>query len=229
MDKMRNLGIMTWLNNDSISMSIERHRNHPVLSCATVFLQQFVEMVDQHSDGWAYWPKPARAATRLMNMINHPETASENELKLSVRTVRMFCTRFNLLCPKLLTFKELCDGRRGIVATTDPVDDELQRLQAIVARADELQRLRAIVARLAKSMTGEPIIQGDTVYIKPAEVVIKAFVQAVCIQDSVVYLSLVDNTRLPDRISFIGYPEACWSRESDVPKEIKREKGRKGR
>jgi len=33
------------------------------------------DAADANSDGWAYWPKPARAAARLMELIERDGTA----------------------------------------------------------------------------------------------------------------------------------------------------------
>jgi len=57
------------MNHYEIGDSLARYARHPVLGPATYTLYALVEAVDDNSDGWAYWPKPARAAQRLMELI----------------------------------------------------------------------------------------------------------------------------------------------------------------
>lgn len=61
------------------------------------------EWTNMHSDGWAYWPKPCRAADRAMTLINsttseanyaqEAEDITEAEMLAAVRPVKAFCTR----------------------------------------------------------------------------------------------------------------------------------------
>lgn len=53
---------------------------------------------DAHSDGWAYWPKPARAAARAMEHVDSStfrvtEDISDADLAAAVRPIKSFCTR----------------------------------------------------------------------------------------------------------------------------------------
>ena len=56
---------------------------------------------DNNSDGWAYWPKPARAATRAMEAIQGDGTNSAfdrddllpGEVTVALRPIRAFLTR----------------------------------------------------------------------------------------------------------------------------------------
>jgi hypothetical protein len=61
------------------------------------------EWADQNSDGWAYWPKPCRAAAKAMALIES-RTSRENdeqeanditdaEMKAAVRPIKAFLTR----------------------------------------------------------------------------------------------------------------------------------------
>jgi hypothetical protein len=50
---------------------------HEVLGPATRTLTSLIEWTDGHSDGWAYWPKPARAAEKLMDLIDGRMTDGE--------------------------------------------------------------------------------------------------------------------------------------------------------
>ena len=62
---------------------------------------------DRNSDGWAYWPKPARAARSAMELIrsttnaaNHEQEShdiTDAELKAALRPIKAFLTRQNVL------------------------------------------------------------------------------------------------------------------------------------
>lgn len=58
---------------------------------------------DNHSDGWAHWPKPARAAAAAMHHIvstthaenerQESEDITEAEMRAAVRPIKAFLTR----------------------------------------------------------------------------------------------------------------------------------------
>jgi hypothetical protein len=59
--------------------------------------------VDDHSDGWAYWPKPVRAAKRLMELLDNSTAGyfrgvtvpdvTDAELKAALTPIKSFLTR----------------------------------------------------------------------------------------------------------------------------------------
>lgn len=61
------------------------------------------EWANAHSDGWAYWPKPARAADKAMALIESRTNAendaqeandiSDTDLQAAVRPIKAFLTR----------------------------------------------------------------------------------------------------------------------------------------
>ncbi len=61
------------------------------------------EWSNNHSDGWAYWPKPVRAAARAMELIESTtnegnraqerEDITDAEMLAAVRPIRAFLTR----------------------------------------------------------------------------------------------------------------------------------------
>jgi len=79
-------------------------KRHPVLGPAAETLQSLAEWTDRNSDGWAYWPKPVRAAKRLMELIERDGTnafyggprpdATVEEYKAALRPVKAFRTRY---------------------------------------------------------------------------------------------------------------------------------------
>lgn len=80
-----------------------RYRDHPVLGPATRTLDNLRRWADANSDGWAYWPKPARAAAKLMELIegdgtwqarqNPDERATADAYKAALRPIKAFRTR----------------------------------------------------------------------------------------------------------------------------------------
>lgn len=94
------------MNTWTIDEARARWRDHPVLGPATETLANLRDVADANSDGWAYWPKPARAAASLMELIEGDGTwdyrsgdrddATSAKLKAAYRPIRAFCTRQKL-------------------------------------------------------------------------------------------------------------------------------------
>jgi hypothetical protein len=96
------------MNRWDVEEACGRYATHPVLGPATVTLANLMAWTDSHSDGWAYWPKPTRAAAKLMALIegdNHPEgvrgarfdydrdDATPALLQAAIRPIKAFRTR----------------------------------------------------------------------------------------------------------------------------------------
>lgn len=82
-----------FMNEWEIQTALDRHRGHAVLGPAVKFLWEFCREVNLHSDGWPYWSAPVKAATRLMTLIQHPETATHVELHKALTPIKSFYTR----------------------------------------------------------------------------------------------------------------------------------------
>lgn len=89
---------MRFMNEYEIDEAVSRHiRNtHPNRLAAALVLANLRDWANHHSDGWAYWPKPARSAAQLM-VLAEPMRAehdvTDEELALAARPVRAFLTR----------------------------------------------------------------------------------------------------------------------------------------
>ena len=61
----------------------------------TMVVDRLREWSDNNSDGWAYWPKPVRAATRAIDIIMEHDTAdiSDADLASTVKPIKAFLTR----------------------------------------------------------------------------------------------------------------------------------------
>ena len=98
---------MRFMNTWEITRAAEVYADHPLLGPATQTLAALRDATDANSDGWCYWPKPARAAAKLIELIERDGTAtyafdraradvSPEELKAALRPIKAFRTRSGL-------------------------------------------------------------------------------------------------------------------------------------
>jgi len=73
-----------------------------VLADAVQLLYDLKELTNQVSDGWAYWPKPCRAAKKLQELIQagipsprnfDPPAVTVADLKKAVAPIKTFLTK----------------------------------------------------------------------------------------------------------------------------------------
>lgn len=106
---------MRFMNTWDIDRAADRYRGHPVLGPATQTLANLRDAADANSDGWCYWPKPARAAARLMELVERDGTsryifdderddATVAELRKAYAPIKAFRTRtglpFDIITPE---------------------------------------------------------------------------------------------------------------------------------
>ena len=90
---------MRYMNHWDIEEAGARYHGHPLLGPATETLANLAEWTDRNSDGWAYWPKPCRAAGRLMALIHTYDDAGEvtaadvADYRAALRPIKAFRTR----------------------------------------------------------------------------------------------------------------------------------------
>lgn len=94
---------MRFMNEWDIGNAVREHAGHPVLGPATRTIRNLMEYANANSDGWAYWPKPARAAAKLMELIegngtwearrNVDERATPAAYRAALGPVKSFRTR----------------------------------------------------------------------------------------------------------------------------------------
>ncbi len=94
---------MKFMNTHEIATASFRYADHPVLGPATDTLANLAQWTDENSDGWVYWPKPARAAAKLMTLItgdgtwaaleNVQHTATPAAYRAALSPVKAFLTR----------------------------------------------------------------------------------------------------------------------------------------
>lgn len=83
----------TWMNDFDIDRAMSKFKSHPVLSRAVKFLSDLREEANNHSDGWHSWPLPSNAAAQLQGLVQHPEYATEANLKKALGPIRAFYTK----------------------------------------------------------------------------------------------------------------------------------------
>ncbi len=89
---------MLYMNEYDINEARGRHAKHPILGPATQTLANLMDAADACSDGWAYWPMPARAARKLMELIQGPrvggpEIPTAADLKAAYAPLKAFRTK----------------------------------------------------------------------------------------------------------------------------------------
>ena len=93
---------MLLMNEYEVHEASRLYYGHLILRPATQTLGALVDWANRNSDGWAYWPKPCRAARALQELIgdtraylDDPERAdvTVEQLKRAYRPLRAFATR----------------------------------------------------------------------------------------------------------------------------------------
>jgi hypothetical protein len=93
---------MLYMNEYDVADAATRYFHHPILNPATRTLVELVAWTNRNSDGWAYWPKPCRAAKQLQELIGttrtylddpERESVTVEDLKRAYRPLRSFATR----------------------------------------------------------------------------------------------------------------------------------------
>lgn len=67
---------MLYMNEYEIDHHVEAHSDvieDLVALRGARILQRLADWADENSDGWAYWPKPARSAEKLMRLLKDRE------------------------------------------------------------------------------------------------------------------------------------------------------------
>jgi hypothetical protein len=94
---------MTWMNEYEIEEALRYTAINelPNLRRGAEVLSALKEWTNDHSDGWPYWQKPARAANKLMDHLQtamrkrwgEEEDITDAELKAALSPIKAFLTR----------------------------------------------------------------------------------------------------------------------------------------
>lgn len=87
---------MLFMNHYEIEDAVGRYADDPVLGPAARTLASLMDWTNRHSDGWAYWPKPCRAAAKLQALFPRrwdDESPTVEQYKAALRPIKAFRTR----------------------------------------------------------------------------------------------------------------------------------------
>lgn len=158
---------MRFMNEWDIEESRQRFQDHPILGPATETLENLKEWTNRNSDGWPYWPKPARAAARLMELIERDGTArylrsedrddaTEAELRAALRPIKAFRTRHGADFEIVETLD--VHPTTTIAETVDAFNDRRYQLELTGAEVVVLARL-ALAELESREETASPAIR----------------------------------------------------------------------
>ena len=69
------------------------HNPNSAAARAARFLRDFVEEVNAHSDGWAHWAAPVRAASHMMMLARGQRTINPKAFERALTPIKSFMTR----------------------------------------------------------------------------------------------------------------------------------------
>lgn len=98
---------MTWMNEYEIDEALRFTARNELwyLRKGAEILSRLRDWTNENSDGWPYWQKPARAANRLMELLEKArrddrrgdaEDITEAELRKALSPIKAFLTRQNV-------------------------------------------------------------------------------------------------------------------------------------
>jgi hypothetical protein len=137
---------LLYMNDYDIQMAQQILGSDPVLGPAIRFLNEFRNEVNEHSDGWAYWSAPLKAAAQLMTLIQTGVNARRegkahgvtvDNLKRAMAPIKAFMTRRGLAAgmqmPKLAVKKNAAEIQpdmaeaKSEVVSPDTVDADIKQ------------------------------------------------------------------------------------------------------
>ena len=91
---------MLFMNDWEIENALRRFNSDqtPNLAAGARALAALADWTNRNSDGWAYWPKPCRAAKSLQTLLQSvdrfdPADVSAADLNKALRPIKAFLTR----------------------------------------------------------------------------------------------------------------------------------------
>lgn len=84
---------MKFMNEYDIERALHQFQESAVLRKAAQFLSDYRDEVNSHSDGWAYWAAPLKAAEKLMTLFDEPTKATEEDFRRALAPIRSFYTK----------------------------------------------------------------------------------------------------------------------------------------
>ena len=92
-----------FMNDYDIDDALRATQGDPVLGPAARTLANLRDCANANSDGWASWPKPSRAAAKLIAILegvrrNDDKKVTRGEVRKAYTPIRAFLTRQGLQC-----------------------------------------------------------------------------------------------------------------------------------
>lgn len=88
---------MYFMNRWEVESALDVTQDYPVRNRAARFLKAYMDEVDSHSDGWAYWRLPVSAAKKLMELVqgrvSDGTDATESQFRAAMGPIKSFYTR----------------------------------------------------------------------------------------------------------------------------------------
>lgn len=92
---------MLFMNEYDIESAFRMFNDNPILGPACQTLDNLRVWANNHSDGWAYWPKPCRAAKQLQELLSSVDRfqyqglseVTAEDVKKAYRPIKAFLTR----------------------------------------------------------------------------------------------------------------------------------------
>lgn len=94
---------MRFMNEFDVDFAERRYGDNPIVMQAIRTLRSLITAADENSDGWAFWPKPARSAAKLMELIEGNgtneairtigERATPDAYRKAIAPIKAFRTR----------------------------------------------------------------------------------------------------------------------------------------
>jgi hypothetical protein len=91
---------MKFWNEYDVEQALRRATNpdRPTRLRGILVVLRLMNWTNANSDGWAYWPKPVRAANRLMELLDsgdrwEPEDVEPKDLRKACAPIKAFLTR----------------------------------------------------------------------------------------------------------------------------------------
>lgn len=95
---------MRFMNEFDLEVARRRYKDHPNRMRLISTVDALRVWADANSDGWAYWPKPARAAVRAMEIIEgdgtndafYRDDCTPAEVRAAEKPIRRFLSRHDV-------------------------------------------------------------------------------------------------------------------------------------
>jgi hypothetical protein len=136
----------SWMNGGEVEEAVYRFAQDPILGPVTKFLHDFMEQVNDVSDGWHSWPLPARAASQLMDLIQSaprggfydeysPSSVTVQQVAKAMAPIKAFMTRRGLAAGMVmpsLVIKTKKMASDGVVKKADDVSGDISEAKSEV-------------------------------------------------------------------------------------------------